>query len=377
MVQYQHKQHLLSALVESRATLQEFRAGTEAMLNSLGEGLIVTDGHGEITTVNSYALSALGFEEHELLGKWLPKTVISVDQYARVLDQMDRPIIRALSTGQTVSGYSHYLTKNNYVMPVHITVSPIIVDDVPTGAVEVFRDLTKEQQLDFAKDEFVSLASHQLRTPATGVKSILAMLAAGDFGDLTPTQQIYINKAISRNDQQLQIIEDLLTVALVDAGKMELDPEYIDLAALVREAAQEQQPTFAAKNQRLIVQSPLRARLIADSGKLRMVIDNLLTNASKYSGRDAAIEATLTMDADRAQLAVHDEGVGISSRDLPNLFGKFTRLPNELSQSAGGSGLGLFLSKSIIDLHHGSLTVNSKQGVGSTFTISLPAKWRT
>jgi len=205
--------------------LEQYRITTEAMLNSLGEGLIATNKNGEITMVNSYAIKALGYSEGELVGQWLPKKIIATDQFGHSLDQLSRPIIRALTTGKTVSSYAHYLTKSGKVIPVFINVSPVVIDDVPAGAIEVFRDLTSEQQLDVAKDEFVTLASHQLRTPATSVKSILSMLANGDFGPITSVQRRYLDKAILSNDRQLQVIGDLLNVALVDAGKMELDLE--------------------------------------------------------------------------------------------------------------------------------------------------------
>jgi signal transduction histidine kinase len=125
------------------------------------------------------------------------------------LTKLDQPLTRALATGRPISERTHYLKRGGSIMPVFTTVSPILVNGRHTGAIEVFRDLTGEQQLDIAKDEFVSLASHQLRTPATGVKLILSMLSKGDFGPLTAVQQRYVQKAIQSNNRQLQIIDDL------------------------------------------------------------------------------------------------------------------------------------------------------------------------
>lgn len=359
----------------SKAEFEEYQLRTEAMLNSLGEGLIVTDVHGDITTVNKYAVEALGYAEAELLGNWLPKTIVVVDQYSQPVDQLSRPIIKCLTTGKTVSARTHYLTKNGDVLPVHITVSPIIINDLPTGAIEVFRDLTSEQQLDIAKEDFVSLASHQLRTPATAVKSILSMLLNGDFGPLTETQAEYLAKTASSNNRQLQVIEDLLSVAQVDAGKMELDLQYLDLAGLLRETISDHLSSLSSRNQTLNLQTPRQARLLVDPQKLRMAVDNLISNASKYSPEGTSIWVDLDIDSESATLTIRDEGVGIPPADLPKLFTKFQRLPNELSPAAGGTGLGLFLTKSIINLHHGTLSVASRVGEGTTFTIRLPVKW--
>lgn len=366
---------LTADLETLRAEREEIKNRTAAMLNSLGEGLIVTDEQGKISMVNDYALTALGHTHDNLIGTWFPKTVISVDQYSRPLPTLVRPIIKALTTGHSISEYSYYLKSDGTLLPVLITVSPIIVQGVPSGAIEVFRDLTKERQLDVAKEEFVSLASHQLRTPATGVKSILSMLAAGDFGPLNDMQQKFVEKAMHTNDRQLQLIEDLLNVALVDSGKLELDLDYFDLAALVREIAADHAEAIAGRQQNLIVHVPDSALLLIDVAKMTMVIDNLISNASKYTTAGGNITITLEQHKNVAICSVKDQGVGIQEADIPRIFTKFTRLPNELSATVGGTGLGLFLAKNIIELHGGSIAVNSKLGEGSTFIIKLPTRW--
>ncbi len=365
-----------SGIHQAPSDHRAYQAPTQAMINSLGEGLIVTNEYGAITTVNEYALNALGFTEGELLGKWLPKTIIAVDEFGRPLQQLELPIVRALSSGQAISARTHYLTKSGQVIPIYVTASPILTEGAPTGVIEVFRDLTTEQQLDVAKEEFVSLASHQLRTPATAVKSILSMLSSGDFGALSDVQKKYIDKAMASNDRQLQVIESLLNAALVDAGKMELDLDYIDLTSLVQEAASDQSAFRDARSQTLQIRVPTHeVRLLGDATKLRMVLDNLISNASKYSAAGTKITLVLKRDADRAQITVSDEGVGIPEEQISRLFTKFTRLENELSHDAGGAGLGLFLTKSIIELHRGALAVESTPGEGSTFIVSLPTKW--
>ena len=370
---YQKK--LLADLEASRAEREEIKNRTAAMLNSLGEGLIATDDQGKITMANDYALTALGHTHESLIGTWFPKTVIAVDQYSRPLPTLVRPIIKALTTGHTISEYTYYLKRDGSLMPVLITVSPVLVNGVPSGAIEVFRDLTKEQQLDVAKEEFVSLASHQLRTPATGVKSILSMLSAGDFGALNDMQQKFVDKAMHTNDRQLQLIEDLLNVALVDSGKLELDLDYSDLTALLREIVADHHDPVAKRQQTLAVHAPDEALLLIDVAKITMVLDNLISNASKYTPAGGNISVTLKHENNFVSLAVKDEGVGIPEDDIPRIFTKFTRLPNELSTAVGGTGLGLFLAKSIIELHGGAITVASKPGRGSTFTIKLPTKW--
>ncbi len=344
------------------------------MMNSLGEGLIVINERGLIGRVNPYALKALGYQEAELIGQWFPKAIIAVDQNSQPLNQLDRPITRALTSGETVSDYLYYVHKHGHAVPVYVTVSPILIRDRPVGVIEVFRDLTQERQLDVAKDEFVSLASHQLRTPATGVMSILSMLASGDFGPLNERQKYYLDKALQTNGRQLQIIEGLLNAARVDAGKMQLDLEYVDLVPLVRDTVSDHASLLAAHDQTVELQLPDHCLLVADPHKLRMVMDNLINNAGKYSRSGTTIHVAVRHEHSQAFIAVQDEGVGIAEDDLPKLFTKFTRLPNELSSTTAGTGLGLFLARSIVELHHGRLTTRSKLGQGTTFTIELPVR---
>lgn len=359
-------------LSETQAELTEQQIQNEAMINSLGEGLIQMDENGLITTINSYALESLGFTDSQLIGKWFPKAIVAVDKHTRPIEPLSRPIIRALTSGQTISDYLHYIKGDGSIMPVFVTASPILINGKPAGVIEVFRDLTKERQLDIAKDEFVSIASHQLRTPATAVMMILSMLSNGDFGSLTSTQQRYLDKAVRSNERQLQIIEDLLNAARVDAGKMRLDLEYIDLNPLLRDVVSDQVAAAMARRQTIVLNTPDHCHVMADGQKIRMIIDNLLSNASKYSYPDSKIEITLKHQQRHAIISVRDQGVGLTPDQQSRLFTKFTRFDNELSASVSGTGLGLFLVKGIVDLHGGDIKVTSELGQGSIFTIYLP-----
>lgn len=363
-----------AALSVAQDQVETYRSRTDAMINSLGEGLIMMDEQGMITTVNRYALEALGCTEAELMGKWFPRAIAAVDAQGRSLERLDRPVVRAMSSGQTVSDYAYYIRQDGTRFPVFITVSPVLVGDQPTGAVEVFRDLTTEQQLDMAKDEFVSLASHQLRTPANGVLSILSMLAAGDFGPLTDMQQRYVEKALATNQRQLQIINDLLHAAHVDAGKMQLQLEYVELTGLLRQSAADQAALLEPRGQTIAVDLPQPCRALLDIGKIRMVIDNLVSNASKYSPDGAQIRIELVCTSREHCIRVIDQGVGIAAADIKRIFTKFTRLDNIYTTAVGGSGLGLFLVKSVIDLHRGEVTVASRPEGGSIFTVKIPTK---
>lgn len=228
-------------------------------------------------------------------------------------------------------------------------------------------------ELSDAKDEFISLASHQLRTPATGVKQYVGMLLEGFAGELTPTQQAFLEQAYESNERQLTIVDDLLQVAQIDAGKVTLHKEETNVVTLVRGVLHEQDPKFDKRNQ-AVTFKPSRKDIVAavDGARLRMVFENLIDNASKYTPEGKAIKVTLTKLSKSIRIAVADQGVGIEPKDVDKVFEKFSRLRNTMSLSSNGSGLGLYWAKRIVDLHGGSITITSKPGEGSVFTILLP-----
>ncbi|HEX7484040.1 MAG TPA: PAS domain-containing sensor histidine kinase [Candidatus Saccharimonadales bacterium] len=236
--------------------------------------------------------------------------------------------------------------------------------------------LTRQQhdllELNAAKDEFIRLASHQLRTPATGVKMYIGMLMGGYADEPTETQMKMLDQAYTSNDRQLQIIDDLLKVATVDAGKVLLSKETCSLELLIKDVIDELRHTLGAKQQNIVFippHEPIKAEV--DRRFIRMVIENLIDNASKYSGENTTITVSVARKG-MTEITIIDQGVGIAKKDQALLFKKFSRIHNAMSISASGTGLGLYWAKEIITLHGGTITLNSKLHHGSTFTIQLP-----
>jgi two-component system phosphate regulon sensor histidine kinase PhoR len=347
----------------------------DALIESIGEGLIVIDRNGNIERVNHYASQVLGYSEEELIGRWFPGAVIVVDEIGQHVEPLARPISRALTEGKPVSEYASFLRKDGKTVPVHVTASPVIIKGKPAGAIEVFRDLTSERELDAAKDEFVSIASHQLRTPATGIRGILAMVLAGDFGELSEKQRRYVEMAAKSNDRQLSIIEDLLSVARADSGSLELLREEVYLTALITEVIAEHELRLAESQQKLEVDLAPGVIAHVDPEKIKMVVDNLINNASKYTPAGGTVSVVLeNAGPDRAHICVRDTGVGIPPDKISQIFHKFRRVQNELSIPAGGTGLGLYLAQKIVRLHGGEISVASAVGQGSDFCIYLPVR---
>jgi PAS domain S-box-containing protein len=267
---------------------------------------------------------------------------------------------------------------------------------VHRGFAKVTRDLTKRkehedalqatneqlehsykelQKLNSLKDEFVSLASHQLRTPATGVKQYLALLIEGFLGPLSEQQQDMLHKAYASNDRQIEIINDLLQVAQLDADKVVLHKKVVDISEMVADVIDEQIDSFKLRNQRVVFQNPAEAcEAAVDPVRFRMVLENLIDNASKYTPDKGTITANIKKTAKNLIVTIADTGVGIEETDLTKLFQKFSRLSNPHTKNVTGSGLGLYWAFKMVELHHGKLAVKSAIGKGTTFSITIPLK---
>ena len=255
------------------------------------------------------------------------------------------------------------------------------IDEIKRGhELERMNTLLKKQRaqlvaLNNAKDEFISIASHQLRTPASAVKQYIGLLLEGYVGDLSDMQLKMVQAAYESNQRQLSIVEDLLKVAQVDAGRITLVKRTCDVVQLLEDVIQEQRPKFDAKQQKLTYRHPDSSIIASvDQRLLRMVLENLIDNASKYSPEGKSIEVKNEAKATTLVLQVKDHGVGVSTKDQKRLFQKFSRLSNALSSLVSGSGLGLYWAKKIVDLHGGSITVRSRENSGSTFIIKMPLR---
>jgi signal transduction histidine kinase len=247
---------------------------------------------------------------------------------------------------------------------------PYSAEDATDDHVRRLEHLIKINQ---SKDEFISIASHQLRTPATGVKQYLGMLREGMFGELSPAQKEILDRAYESNERQLVIVRDLLKVAQVDGGKVSLHFEGVDMNQLVQHVTQDSADVFKSRRQTLKYHAAKDRIIVSvDADTIRMVVENILDNASKYTEEGKCVEVRVRETKKSVKIRIADQGVGISTTEQSRLFEKFSRIENILSTKVGGTGLGLYWAKRVIDLHGGSITYAPNKPHGSIFEIVLP-----
>lgn len=234
------------------------------------------------------------------------------------------------------------------------------------------------QSLDRLKDEFVSLASHELRTPMTAIKSYLYLLLErrSEIGPLTPKQETYLQNTYTSTERLIKLVNDMLNVSRIEAGRLIISPHPTNILQLSQEVLTEVLPTAQQQQLSLVLQPPLAPLPLvnADPDKIKQVLFNLIGNSLKFTPPGGTITLSFAKKGDVIEIHVSDTGKGIKPEDLPKLFHKFGMIEgNYLRSTIGqGTGLGLYISKSIVELHGGMMWVASKgENQGTTFTFSL------
>lgn len=353
-------------------TLQQ--AAAEALFASIGDGAIATDEFGKITQVNRVAQHILGFRENELIGQWFPKRIVAITPEGKPVNLIDRPITKAFLTGLPISEKMVYRRKNGLSVPVSISVSPILLDGKPIGAIQVFRDITLEQEIDRMKSEFISLASHQLRTPLSAIKTYSHMLVDGYMGEVTPSQKKSLRTIISATNRMNELISTLLNITRIESGTIAVTPKILQMDKISDEVLKELSLMAADKSIKLdLTRSGTGSMSIkTDSLILKEIITNLVSNAIKYTPDNGSVTINVRPRSNDVQVSVTDTGWGIPKYAQDQIFSKFFRAHNIVKRETTGTGLGLYLVKGLLDRLGGRVWFVSEEGSGTTFSFSLP-----
>ena len=250
-------------------------------------------------------------------------------------------------------------------------------DEVDEATSQLRDSNRKLHKLDEAKDEFISMASHQLRTPLTSVKGYLSMVLEGDAGNITKDQRKLLEEAYSSSQRMVYLIGDFLNVSRLQTGKFVLESVPVNLARLVQEEVEQLQATAARRDITLEYHQPAQfPELPMDDGKMRQVVMNFIDNAIFYSKANSVVFIELTVGIHEVSFAVHDTGIGVPANERHHLFTKFFRATNARKVRPDGTGIGLYMAKKVVTAHGGSILFETKENKGSTFGFKLPTKTR-
>jgi len=351
----------------------EQRAQAEALFNSIGDGAIATDEFGKITRINPTALRILGYKESEVMHKWFPRMFVAVNEFDEPVNLIDRPITQTFLSGRSVSKKMWYRTKTGGNVPVSVTTAPIILGGRPIGAIEVFRDITLENEVDRMKSEFISLASHQLRTPLSAIKTYAHMLIEGYMGPLEPSQRKALQTVVVATNRMNELISTLLNITRIESGSISIIPKLVNMSKLVEEVMIELSHTANIKGIHLDLRVVTPSHTVkTDNLIIKEIIANLISNAIKYTPEHGKVTVRLSGRSRNLVVGVSDTGVGIPEQSQDQIFTKFFRAPNVIRRETTGTGLGLYLVKGLISQLGGKVWFKSVENEGSTFYVSLP-----
>lgn len=354
---------------EAQESSDSERRRLDSVLSHMSDGVLATDRRGNVTIVNNMALQLLGVEhEDELIGKSIIDVLDIRHDYTvrQLVNSEQKEMILDMSN----SGSN--LILNAYFSPIQRESGFV------SGLVCVLHDVTSQQKEEQERKEFVSNVSHELRTPLTSVKSYVEALSDGAWQDKEIAPQ-FLKVVQDETERMIRMINDLLSLSRMDAGTTKLNLEYVNINELFNYILnrfdmiikKEEDPKKKKYTiERFFTKKDLWVEI--DTDKFTQVIDNIMNNAIKYSPDGGVITARLLETHNHVIMSISDQGLGIPRKDLSHIFDRFFRVDKARSRKQGGTGLGLAISKEVVNMFGGQIWVDSVEGKGSTFYISLP-----
>lgn len=374
-----------SEAVAAAQALSESNALQSAVLASTAFMIIATDVDGKIVIFNEAAETALGYTAEEVVGKQTPAILHDtkeVDEKAKVLSvELGEPVspgFKTLVKKVDKAGIDEnewtYVRKDGSRFPVLVTATALRNDgDKITGYLGVIVDITKQKEIDRLKSDFVSIVSHELRTPLTSIRGALG-LVAGPMAKELPEKALRLVDIAHKNCERLTLlINDILDIDKIESGQMRFEIQPENLEQILRQAIDVNQP-YAEKLGVVFKAAEIDAdlRVNVDAARLAQVLANLLSNAAKFSIRGDSVEVSARRHDGRVRISVKDYGSGIVESFRPQIFGKFSQGDSSSTRVKGGSGLGLHISKQIIERLGGTIGFDTEVGQGTTFWFELP-----
>ncbi|NJN79725.1 MAG: GAF domain-containing protein [Anaerolineales bacterium] len=345
---------------------------SQAILEAVADGVLVTGADNRITFVNTSSVRILGVEEAQLLGS-------SLDSFTGLAGAWTETIARWSadpSSYQEGVMYAEQLTlENGRIILVHL--APVILQNDFLGTVSIFRDITREVEVDRLKSEFVATVSHELRTPMTAIKGYVDILTMGAAGALNENQMHFLDVVRNNIDRLNILVSDLLDISRIESGRVTLNNRTVNLYEIAEEVITETLRRSQTENKpmALSVDAPKNLpSVIGDTDRVRQILSNLVNNAYNYTPENGTIHVNIHQQNGELQVDVEDNGIGIKLDDQARLFERFYRGEHPLVLATPGTGLGLPIVRQLVEMHKGKLWMKSTgvPGQGSTFSFTLP-----
>jgi PAS domain S-box-containing protein len=362
----------------------------EVIINNIADGMVMIDNQQAIQLINPAAAAILGWYVNEAIGLNIKNVMKLVDAKGQALSEGDNPFNKVFGQHETLRQNTAYLVnRENKLMTISLAMTPLMQGQEVTAAVATFRDVSEERAAEKQRADFISTASHEMRTPVAAIEGYLALALNDKVATIDNRARDYLEKAHESTQHLGQLFQDLLTSAKAEDGRLTSHPTAVELGSFLEKITTDLR--FSAEKKGLQMEFLVGSSNVIDASqnaggektirplyyvnvdpdRLREVVTNLFDNAVKYTP-EGKVSIGLTGNDQVVQCYVQDTGPGIPAEDVPHLFQKFYRVDNSATRTIGGTGLGLFISRKIIELYSGRVWVESQLGKGSTFYINLP-----
>jgi len=357
--------NILEDTDEARQRAEGEREKTEAIINSFSDGLLVFDQEDNLILVNPMAENYFGVKKEEIINQ----AATSLADYPQF-----KPLNLLLKA--KVKNDSRQDLELNPSLIADVSIVKMKKGTSGVGYFIVLHDITREKIVEKLKTEFVSISAHQLRTPLSAIKWTLRMLLDGDMGKISKEQEEFLNRTYRSNERMIDLVNSLLNVTRIEEGRFLYKPTLIDVGEMVRALIESYRIEIEKKKIKFQFKKPAKflPQIWGDAEKIQLAFQNLIDNAIRYTLSGGKVEISLRQIKGMIEFKVEDEGVGIPENQQERLFTKFFRGSNVMRLDTEGTGLGLFITKNVVEAHGGKIEFKSKENKGSTFWIFLPIK---
>jgi len=353
--------NILEDSEEEKRIAENERDKTKAIINNLADGLIIINGENRIFLINPQAEKLLRVRQEEIGGEVLSDLIkfSSLEKLAGLLVSKKELFREELILKEP----------KELILEVTTTTLPRREEKIV-----ILRDVSREKLIDRMKTEFVSFAAHQLRAPLAAIKWAIKMFLEGDLGKVTKEQRGFLEKTYQTNEKLILLVNDLLNVTRMEEGRYLYKPILADIVKITQSVIDSYKEGIQKKKVKFELKKPKEKlpEVLVDLEKIKLVIDNLLSNAIKYTPSDGKVTITIARAKKEIEFSIKDTGIGIPKDQKEKVFSKFFRGTNALKTGAEGTGLGLFITKNIVEAHEGKIWFESEEGKGTTFFFTLP-----
>lgn len=352
---------------------------SEIVINAIGDGVIAVDEKGIVQLINPAAQSVIGWGRQDAEDLDYRSVFKLCDSKGNSVPDDSGPIQQVLHGGESTT-HNDLMLQTNSGKKINISLLVSPVGKFGNGAILVFRDITGEISENKQRAEFISTASHEMRTPVAAIEGYLGLALNPATANIDDKARTYLAKAHESAEHLGRLFQDLLDVSRAEDGRLKNEPKVVELVDFARESTNILTAKAQEKGLDIVFQPDVSEDSInsiapafyaeVDPDHLRETMSNLIENAIKYT-RDGTVTVNVTAEGDHAVFSVTDTGIGIASEDIPHLFQKFYRIDNTDTREIGGTGLGLYLCRRLVESMNGRIWVKSEQGKGSTFFVEL------